>query len=209
MHPNPIFHKTDAAHSLAFARERSFGTLAINADAAPFFAHIPFLLSEDARFADLHLVRSNPISRALKEHTQPARLAVTASDSYISPDWYGVEDQVPTWNYVAVHFTGTLELQPQEDLKTLLDRQSAHFENQLRPKPPWNTDKMSDEVMEKMMRAIVPVRLHIEDMQSTWKLGQNKPDDVRKRAAQHVEAQDIGMDTKTLAAWMITPPSSK
>jgi len=85
MHPNPIFHKTDAAHSLAFARERSFGTLAINADAAPFFAHIPFLLSEDARFADLHLVRSNPISRALKEHTQPARLAVTASDSYISP----------------------------------------------------------------------------------------------------------------------------
>jgi len=68
---------------------------------------------------------------------------------------------------------------------------------------------MSDEVMEKMMRAIVPVRLHIEDMQSTWKLGQNKPDDVRKRAAQHVEAQDIGMDTKTLAAWMITPPSSK
>ena len=209
MHPNPIFHKTDSQHSLAFARERSFGTLAMNADPVPLFAHIPFLLNDTASNADLHLVPSNPIARALSSAKQNARLAVTAPDSYISPDWYGVKDQVPTWNYVAVHFIGVLELQPQERLHALLDRQSAHFESQLLPKAPWTSDKMSEGVMEKMMRAIVPVRFHIEDMQSTWKLSQNKPDVVRKSAAKHVAEHNLGSDTSTLAEWMETPPSSK
>ncbi len=208
MHPNPVFRSTPSDHSLAFARARSFGTLAINADPVPHFAHIPFLLNEDASHADLHLVRSNPIARVLTKGRQFTRLAVCSSDSYISPDWYGIKDQVPTWNYIAVHFLGVLELQPQEHLHGLLERQSAHFENQLAPKPPWTSDKMSKGVMEKMMRAIVPVRLHIDDMQSTWKLGQNKPDEVRQAAAEHVAKHTLEADTNTLAAWMKTPPST-
>lgn len=206
MHPNPIFRTTDAQNSLAFARERSFGTLVMNAEPVPLLAHIPFLLSDDASHADLHLVRSNPIARALKDASQSVKLAVTAPDSYISPDWYGIEDQVPTWNYIAVHFEGALQLQPQDTLLALLDRQSAHFENQLLPKPPWTTAKMTPDVLEKMMRVIVPVRLHITDMQSTWKLGQNKPEAVRIRAAQHVAQSGIGQDVETLAEWMTTPP---
>ena len=58
---------------------------------------------------------------------------MSGPDSYISPDWYEVPDQVPTWNYVAVHLTGTLELRPQEELLDLLDRQSALFEARVRP----------------------------------------------------------------------------
>ena len=34
------------------------------------------------------------------------RLIVEGPEGYISPDWYGVADQVPTWNYVAVHLVG-------------------------------------------------------------------------------------------------------
>ena len=208
MHPNPIFRGVTAEQSPKLARARSCGTLGINADIAPLFAHIPFLLNEDAAHADLHLVRSNPIARALTSEALGARLAVTGPDSYISPDWYGIEDQVPTWNYVAVHFVGSLELQPMDTLHALLDRQSAHFEEQLLPKPPWLTTKMTPEVLEKMMRMIVPVRLHIEDMQSTWKLGQNKPDQVRVRAATYVSEHGIGYNTSMLADWMQTPPSS-
>ncbi len=208
MHPNPIFRGVNAEPSLTLARERSFGTLAINADPVPLFAHIPFLLNANASHADLHLVRSNPIARALTSGLLGARLAVTGPDSYISPDWYGTDDQVPTWNYVAVHFIGQLELQPMDTLHALLDRQSAHFEDQLLPKPPWLTTKMTPDIMEKMMRMIVPVRLHIEDMHSTWKLGQNKLDQVRIDAAKHVSNDGLGNDTSRLADWMQTPPSS-
>ena len=46
MHPNPSFRKTPEVLSLAFARERGFGTLAVNAPDGPLLSHIPFLLSE-------------------------------------------------------------------------------------------------------------------------------------------------------------------
>jgi len=63
-------------------------------DGAPLLSHVPFLLSEDGRRAELHLVRSNPICRAAPG---AARIAVSGSDGYVSPDQYGIPGQVPTW----------------------------------------------------------------------------------------------------------------
>ena len=203
MHPNPVFHTQEAQANLDFARARAFGILAVAAgDGAPMLAHVPFLLDDDGVWAHLHLVRSNPIARALREGALQARIAVSGPDSYVSPDWYEIDDQVPTWNYIAVHLTGVLELRPQKELHGLLDRQSAHFENQFLPKTPWTSAKMSDGVMEKMMRQIVPCAFKVADVDGTWKMNQNKPDEVRLRAANAVETHAMGADTETLAAMM-------
>ena len=43
------------------------------------------------------------------------------------------------------------------------------------------------EMMERMMRAILPFRLHIATVDGTWKLSQNKDDAVRLAAADHIE----------------------
>ena len=201
MHPNPVFHTQAAAHNLAYARDRAFGLLAVNGTSGPLLSHIPFLLDDDGQTLWLHLVRSNPIVRQITE-PRAATIAVSGPDSYVSPDWYGVPDQVPTWNYVAVHLSGTLEMRTQEELHGILDRQSALFENRLRPKTPWKTEKMSEGVMERMMRAIVPFRMQITAVDGTWKLNQNKADDVRLSAAEHVEAYGQGTDLKVLAALM-------
>ncbi|MCR8826808.1 FMN-binding negative transcriptional regulator [Pseudosulfitobacter koreensis] len=201
MHPNPIFHDADAARNLAFARDRGFGVLAINAPDGPLISHVPFLLSEDGGSVALHLVRSNPIARLLSE-PRAVRLAVSGGDSYVSPDWYEVPDQVPTWNYVAVHLTGTLEQRPQDEMRALLDAQSAHFEEQLQPKTPWTAAKMSADVLDRMMRQIVPCRMTVTGVDGTWKLSQNKSDDVRERAADGVEAYGLGSDLAVLAALM-------
>lgn len=201
MHPNPVFHTQEAAHNLAYARERAFGVLAVNGPDGPLLSHIPFLLDEDGKSLWLHLVRSNPIARLVKQPVA-ATIAVSGPDSYISPDWYGIQDQVPTWNYVAVHIYGKLEMRPPAELQNLLDRQTAVFENRLLPKTPWKTEKMSDGVMERMMRAIVPCRMEITGVEGTWKLNQNKADDVRHTAADHVDAYGQGVDIKILAALM-------
>ena len=164
-------------------------------------SHVPFLLSEDGALAELHLVRSNPIVRMLKD-PKSARIAITGPDGYVSPDWYGIEDQVPTWNYVAVHLTGQLEQRPQEELLDLLDRQSAFYEGRLLPKPPWTTGKMSPDALNRMMRMIVPFRLRVDDIQGTWKLNQNKPDAVRLSAAEHIARDGIGSELETLQKLM-------
>ena len=205
MHPNPVFRKTEKAQNLAFVRDRSFGTLSINADGGPLIAHIPFQLSEDGSYLEAHLVRSNPIARALKE-PQKAVIAVSGGDGYISPDWYGVEDQVPTWNYVAVHLRGSLRLLPDDALRGILERLSGNMEARLLPKPIWKIDKVSDDALVKMMRQVVPVAIDISDIDGTWKLAQNKPEEVRLAAADALAETGFGMQQSLIAELMKNPP---
>ena len=203
MHPNPAFRKVADEVTLAFVRARAFGVLAVNAEAGPLLSHVPFLLSQDGTSADLHLVRSNPIARL---DGVPAVIAVSGSDGYVSPDWYGVEDQVPTWNYVAAHVRGRLERLGDGLMRDMLDRQSAAYEERLRPKTPWTADKMSDGALARLMRSILPFRLHVERIDATWKLNQNKPEAARMGAAEAMARSGIGQETEALARLMRDPP---
>jgi transcriptional regulator len=204
MHPNPIYRRTTDARAFDLVRDRAFGQITLTGPDGLLASHIPVLLAPDETTLDMHLVRSNPILRLL-DTPQDALLAVMGPDGYVSPDWYGADDQVPTWNYAAVQIRGTLEALDHATMHDMLDRQSAHFEDQL-PKTPWTTAKMTPDVLEKMMRQIVPCRMTITDVQSTFKLNQNKPDDVRLRAADAMESSGIGMETATLAALVRNPP---
>ena len=206
MHPNPIFRKTERGQNLAFVQDRNFGSLSINADAGPLIAHVPFQLSADGSYLEAHLVRSNPIARALKE-PQKAVVAVSGGDGYISPDWYGVDDQVPTWNYVAVHLRGSLRLLPDAELRGILERLSDSMEARLAPKPIWKIDKVSDEALAKMLRQIVPIAMDVDDIESTWKLGQNKPDEARLGASEAMSETGFGLGYDYIADLMKKPPS--
>jgi len=107
MHPNPVFKNASRQQNIHFVRQRGFGTLAISADKqtpdqatdmlGPVLAHIPFVLDITGKVVFAHLVRSNPMLKLLDKEA-PGVLAVSGPDSYVSPDWYQLEDQVPTWN---------------------------------------------------------------------------------------------------------------
>lgn len=202
MHPNPAFRRVDAAQSLALVRARSFGILVAQGAEGPLASHIPFMLSDDGSVVEFHLVRNSAMARAIADGA-PVRLIVDGPEGYISPDWYGVADQVPTWNYVAVHLVGEARLSDEDGFRDLLDRLSAHFEARLLPKKPWTSDKMTAGVMERMMRGIVPCVMRVSDLQSTWKLGQNKTEDARAGAAQGLEVQG----NAELANLMRSPPA--
>ena len=207
MHSNPAFRRVSRDRNLRFAAQRGFGVLAIDG-AGPLVSHIPFVLAEGGAAVHAHLVRSNPIARQLQAKKTEAVLAVSGPDSYISPDWYGADaaDQVPTWNYVAVHIRGTLRRRADEALRAHLDALSARFENELRPKPPWMPSKVSPEQLGKLMRSIMPVELSVESVDGTWKLNQNKEGSVRLQAAGHVESDGLGQEAAELARLMRNPP---
>jgi transcriptional regulator len=202
MHPNPAFRQEPHDRNLAFVRSRGFGILSVNGPDGPLAAHVPFLLSDDAGFAELHLARSNPIARA--GLPAAALLAVAGPDAYVSPDFYGqhseVPDQVPTWNYVAVHLRGVLEGLPEAALRPHVDQLSATHEGRIAGKRPWTSQKMTEGAMPRMMRMILPFRLRIVSVDGTWKLNQNKPPDVRARAAAALATGDAA--AQAIAALM-------
>lgn len=201
MHPNPIFRHEPVERGLSVAAERGFGVLTVAARSV-LAAHVPFALDARAMTLEAHLVRSNPLARHLADGPAEALMIVSGPDGYISPDWYGVPDQVPTWNYIAVHLKGRLALRPVAELRAHLDRVSALFETRLAPKPPWRTDKMTPAVLERMMRQIVPVEMTELAVDSTFKLNQNKSAPARLGAAAALGPETPGQETAALARAM-------
>ncbi len=201
MHPNHAFRQEQPDRHRRFAAEVGFGVLCVPFEGDVMLSHIPFHFDPEADHIDLHLARGNPIVRTRAEHLT-ATLAVQGPHGYVSPDWYQTVDQVPTWNYVAVHIKGTLVRQEQSALRPIVDELSEAFETRISTKTPWTSDKVSADAMDKLMIQIVPFRFDIKAVEGTWKLNQNKPDSARRAAADALEASSIGQDTPALAALM-------
>ena len=201
MHPNSVFRGEPRESVLEFVGERSFGTLTVAASTGVLAAHVPFVLRETRILA--HLMRVNPVARHLLDGPTDALLVVSGPDGYISPDWYGETQMVPTWNYVAVHLRGELRLLNDMALLGHLDCLSETFEKRLAPKPAWKVDKIERGLLERMTQRIVPIEMTVQSVDSTFKLNQNRHEGARASAAKALAAGGTpGMETRSLAALM-------
>lgn len=197
MHPNRAFRQIAAPDNLSFARERGFGVLNLAGPDGLLASHLPFFVNDQGTRLIAHIVRSNPIHLALKTASAKgleALMVVSGPDAYISPDWYGIDDQVPTWNYVAVHLRGRLRLGAPESLNACLEVLSETFERRLPDKPVWTMDKLTRETYEKLSRMILPIEMDIEAVDGTWKLSQNKPDAAREGVVSGLASSSVGVE---------------
>lgn len=174
MHPAKAFHVEDRETLLAFVREHSFVTIAAAVGGRPFTAQAPVVVRELGEVAlDFHLSRANALAPHLVQGFRAVALA-TGPHAYVSPDWYGTDDQVPTWNYISVEAEGLVAPLSDDETLSLLDDLSAQEEARLLPKKPWTRDKMTPARFEGLIRGIVGCRMTVERLEGTFKLGQNK-----------------------------------
>lgn len=180
MHPNRKFHIQDRETMTALVRDLGFGVLFVSTPDGPRAVHVPVLLDGDRlRF---HVSRGNAVHSTLAAGTD-ALFVATGPHAYISPEYYGLEDRVPTWSYVAVELEGPVRLLDSEALVRLVDDLSAEQEGRLAPKPPWTRAKMSEGRFEGLLKAISGFEMHIADWRGTAKVDQDKPEAVRNRIA--------------------------
>ena len=178
MHPNRRFAWDDRDEMLDFVRDVSFATICA---AGPAIAHAPVVVEGPDRL-HFHLSRGNLCTRLLDGSR--AIVSCLGPDAYVSPDWYGSADQVPTWNYVAVEAEGPVRRLGEAELAEMLDRLSDEHEARLAPKKAWTRGKMSAGRFEGLLKAIVGFELKIEALRGTRKLGQNKSEAERIGAAE-------------------------
>lgn len=174
--------KADPDASRSFLSERGFGTLVAIGDTHPMAVHVPFLFAPSGGGGriELHVARANPIHAVIAGNPN-VLLACTGPDAYVSPDWYGSPNQVPTWNYIAVHATGRAQIMDRNWLPGHLERLSAVFEAWC-PKVAWTMDKVDPQRIAAMVNAIVGVTIEVETVEGNWKLGQHKGRDDHEGA---------------------------
>lgn len=180
MHPNPKFRWDDMSAMRDFARQLGFGLFFRQTPDGPRVAHVPFVFLSD-NVIGFHTARSNAITKSLD--VSEALFVVNGPDGYISPDWYGIDDQVPTWNYMAVELQGQVRQMDTAELIAQADALSHFQESRLTPKPVWDRAKMGEGLFDKMLGGIFGFAMDISEWRGTLKLGQNKPETVRLAAA--------------------------
>lgn len=176
MHPNRAFAWENREAMLAFLADTGFCTICVE---GPVLVHAPVAVAGPDRLR-FHVSRGN---RAAAIEGKRAIVSCLGPDAYISPDWYGSPDEVPTWNYLAVEAEGMLRRLDESELAELLDALSAIHEARLAPKPAWTRAKLGPGRFEAMLKAIVGYELSIEALRGTRKLGQHKGEGERIGAA--------------------------
>jgi len=188
MHPNPKFHWRDREEMAAFVADIGFGTLIAQCDGALRAVHVPVLV--EAGRLRFHVARGNAIHAGLVAGCD-ALFIVNGPDAYVSPDWYGMPDRVPTWNYVAVELEGPVRALDRGALIGQLDDLSARQEARLAPKPAWTRAKMREGRFEAMLGAITAFEMEVADWRGTIKLGQDKPEEARLRVADALGGHEV------------------
>ena len=192
MYVPPHFSVTDLPTLHSAIERYSFALLVSTAGEEPFASHLPLLLDrDDGRYGTLvgHMARANPHWQQAAGQTAMAVFA--GPHAYISPRWYEAERVVPTWNYLAVHAYGRLQvIDDLDESIALLQRTVEHYEASL-PEP-WQVDAPADFVAG-LARQVVAFRIPIERLEGKWKLNQNHSPERRQKVAEALERQGNGV----------------
>lgn len=141
--------------------------------------HLPFeLMVEQSQFGTLHahVSRNNPLWQDIKDGDE-VLIVFQAGDAYISPQWYPSKhehhQQVPTWNYRAVHAYGTVKIRDDEKYVRGVVARLTRTHEAKQPEP-WKMSDAPKDYLESMLKAIVGIEIEITQLQGKAKLGQNK-----------------------------------
>ena len=173
------FRQDDLAELHAQMQASPFALLTSAGAAGVQASHLPLLLAPDeGEFGTLygHFARANPHWRDLQDDAE-ALAVFSGPDAYISPGWYPAKAEhgkvVPTWNYIAVHARGPVELieEPERLLQIVSRLSDQHESGRERP---WAVSDAPRDYLDSMLRAIVGFALPIRRLEGKWKLGQNR-----------------------------------
>ena len=175
MYIPPKYRHEDPDAIRAFVRENAFGILVSSGARGPMATHIPMELirtSDGEWVLEGHLARANPQWKGLADGSEVLCI-FNGPHAYVSSSWYR-EEEVPTWNYMAVHLSGTWKLQSEAQLhaslKRLVDRYEADSEH------PVSMEGFSAPVL-RQIRGIVGFEICITAMEAAYKLSQGREED--------------------------------
>lgn len=205
MYLPPHFEERDIAKLHDAIRAYSFATIVIESPNGLIASHVPVLL--DAALGEFgtllfHVAKPNPQWSAVTPETEALAIFL-GPHAYVSPSWYPTRNEsgkvVPTWNYIAVHAYGPLEIfHDAAALRDLVTRLTAAHEGD-RPEA-WAPSDAPAGFIESQLRGIVGLRMPIRRLLGKWKVGQNRPEADRRGAIAALETSPHASDRATAAA---------
>ena len=170
-----FFNVTNTEEIQDFVQGNSFATIVTTDQGKPIATHVPVQLRKDGDtyFLTGHISVGNPQWKTF-ENCKDVLVMFQGPHAYISSSWYEKEN-VPTWNYQAVHMYGTACILNGEELERDLDMLMQKYEKHRSNPVLW--DKLSPELLKKQIKGIVGFKITVKEIQAAYKLSQNRTDE--------------------------------
>ncbi len=181
------YKEEDMVQLVAFMNQYPFALLISQVDGKPFATHLPFIIEKNQNgiLLQSHMALANPQWKQLAG--QQVLIVFSEPHAYISPSLYEKKENVPTWNYIAVHAYGHATLIENKDkVEQLLHKTISTFE------PAYVTQykDLNSDYLRRMVKGIRTFYIEVNDVQGKFKLSQNKTIVEQKNIVDHLQKQN-------------------
>lgn len=173
------FQETDLSVLHDVIRQSGLSTLVTWGESGLEASHVPMFLDPSCGPYGAvlgHLSRANGQWRSYTPMVQSLAMFM-GPDCYITPSWYPSKAETgrvaPTWNYVAVHAYGDLEIvdDPGAVLAIVSQLTNQHEEKR---STPWAVSDAPPDYVQAQVKGIIGFRLSITRIEGKWKMSQNR-----------------------------------
>jgi transcriptional regulator len=192
------FEMTDGTEVLTFMQQYSFATIVSIQNNLPVATHLPFVIKEDEQQITLlsHFAKANGQIAGIAG--QEVLVIFAEPHAYISPSNYEKQQNVPTWNYVAVHAYGEIKIITDDNKAMLLleDMINTFEEGYLKQ---WQS--LDQSYRQKMLKGITAFEIAVNKIEGKKKLSQNRSELERESIISNLN-KSLHTSEKTIAAYM-------
>jgi transcriptional regulator len=171
----PDLYKNDNQEEIQnFLHQNGFAVLVNQTEGKLWATHIPLVLDINDKGKQVlvgHVSKLNPQAESFKSNTEVLAI-FSGAHSYISSSWYDHEN-VPTWNYLAVHVYGKVTIYNHEQAVNSLKKLVYKYET--KSKNPIRIENLSEKTMREA-HGIVAFEIEITGIEAQKKLSQNRDD---------------------------------
>lgn len=171
------FNIDNVSEAVQFMQRYSFATLINVSNGLPVATHLPFVveLQGEQVIISSHLAKANHQSADLLKGK--SLVIFTEPHAYIAPKLYEKELNVPTWNYLAVHVYGDVQvIEDEQQQLSELERMITSYDTEYLKQ--WANLPLDYKL--KLCKGIVMFKIAVTDLQSKKKLSQNRTDADRQ-----------------------------
>lgn len=206
MYIPPHYRNADADELLAFISAFPFAVVTCNGPGVPLVSHLPVLPEQQGTTLLLHthFSKANLQAQQLKDGDE-LLVVFQGPHGYVSPAHYEKTQNVPTWNYVAVHARGKVSVLRDNDAAyKLLEKSVHHFE----PAYFSQWKNLDSAYVQRMIQGITAITITVDTLEGKFKLSQNKTAAEREKIIRTFEKSDAEHEQQT-AAYMKANESKK
>jgi transcriptional regulator len=150
----------------------------------PVATHVPLAIKQidGVLFFTGHIMKNSDHHKAFLKNENVLAI-FSGPHCHVSASWYPNPVQASTWNYMTVHAKGKIHFGDEAQTKKIVEGLTNKYE---KPDSPAAFSKLSNEYVDRLVKAIIAFTIEVKTLDNVFKLSQNHDEETRQSIIEHL-----------------------